>query len=212
MIMSRTGNICIAVNVGILIFAGAAVWKSQSALRTTQAEIAQLEAELRDLGASSGVSKRPSTPPPPDAPRTPTSPATEQSGELLRRLSELTQMQANTLALVQTLVDKNVEAESPEQKSKQQAAALSKTETLLTDQLQALTNAKRRMEEQLSLLQVPDDVVGLNPDTGLAVPSLKEYYPYLEAKRDTIDAERAVESLQRRLRQMRIDAATPTPQ
>jgi hypothetical protein len=212
MIMSRTGNICIAVNVGILIFAGAAVWKSQSALRTTQAEIAQLEAELRDLGASSAISKQSGAPPRPDASRTPTSPVAEQSGELLKRLSELTQMQANTLALVQTLVDKNAEAESPEQKSKQQAAALSKSEALLTDQLQALTNAKRRMEEQLTLLQVPDDVVGLNPDTGLALPSLKEYYPYLEAKRATFEAERAVESLQRRLRQMKIDAATPTPQ
>ncbi len=213
MIMPKSGIVSASITLGALVVAALAIvaaWKSQSALRVAEAEIAQLRAENQAAGQDRpAASATPSPAPMPQEgsgqPRRVV--PVEPPVELLRQLGAMAQLQSNTFAMVQMLVDKAAETDSPQLRLKQQATAISVLEVALNDHQQKVAAARRRIEEQRTTLQVPDDVIPLNPETGLALASLRQYWPYLEAKRDLDNAERAVESLQRRLRQQRIDAS-----
>ena len=214
MIMPKSGIVSASISLGALLVAALALitaWKSQSALKVAETELAQLRAESQPVEQSSAASA--ATPPPaPSAqgatpPPQHTAPA-EPSADLLRQFGAMVRLQSNTLAMVQLLVDKLGESDSPQLKLKQQATAISALEVALNDQQQKVESAKRKLEDQRTTLQVPDDVIPLNPDTGLALASLRQYWPYLETKREIENGERAVDTLQRRLRQQRIDAGS----
>lgn len=213
MSMPKSGIVNASIALGALVVAALAIiaaWKSQGALRLAEAEIARLRAENQAAEPRSYAA--PAAPSPAPMPQEGLGQPryvvpVEPPAELLRQLGAMAQLQSNTFAMVQMLVDKAGETDSPQLKLKQQAATISALEVALNDQQLKVAAAKRKLEEQITTLQVPDDVIPLNPETGLALPSLRQYWPYLEAKRDIDNAERAIESLQRRLRQQRIDTS-----
>jgi len=172
-------------------------------------QIADLKAQLAELNEPPAIlpGKPTETALPKEGLRSRRPPASaEAATNLLHRFDELAALQVKTLALVQTLADKMGEAGSPAQKLKQREASLAALEAALKDQQQRAATAKRTMEELRVSLEVPADVVTLEPATGLAVESLRQYWPYLEAKKDLQAAEQVVESLERRLRQEKAGA------
>jgi vacuolar-type H+-ATPase subunit I/STV1 len=185
-------------------------WRARTSLRAAESEIAGLKAQIAapDEAIAGPQGKPGETSLPRSALRPARArPADESLTNVLRRLDELAALQVKTLALVQTLADKVVEASSPEQKLKQREASIAALEAALRDQQQQAAAAKKAMDDLRVSLQVPEDVVALEPATGLALESLRQYWPYLEAKKNLQTAEQAAESLQRRLRQQRAEAA-----
>jgi len=184
-------------------------WKTRAALQAAELELARLRAQLaaQEQAAADEQEKPAETAAARDGlrPRRPAGSA-EAATNVLRRLDDLEALQFQTLALVQTLAEKVEEAGSPEQKLKQRGAALAALEAALIGQQQQAAAAKRAMDDLRVSLQVPDDVVALEPATGLALASLRQYWPYLEAKRNSQAADQAAESLQRRLRLQRAEA------
>jgi len=204
------GLACIVVlTVGL-----AALWiaSTVSGLRRARADRKALDEQIAAISNQLAALREPQGKPaemasPKDGLRSRRPPASaEAATNLLQRLDELAALQAKTLALVQTLADKVGEAGSPEQKLKQREASLAALEAALKDQQQRAATAKRTVEELRVSLEVPADVVALEPATGLAVESLRQYWLYLEAKKNSQAAEQVVESLQRRLRQEKAEA------
>lgn len=185
-------------------------WKTCASLRAAELELARLRAQLaaQEQAAADEQEKPAGTAPAWEGlrPRRPAGSA-EAATNVLRRLDDLEALQLKTLALVQTLAEKVEEAGSPQQKLKQRETTIAALEAALNGQQQQAVAAKKAMDDLRVSLQVPDDVVALEPATGLALNSLRQYWPYLEAKRNSQAADQAAESLQRRLRQQRADAA-----
>jgi hypothetical protein len=201
---------CLAVGLlGVAAWSMASARRARTSLRAAELEIAALKAQVAAPQEALPVlqGKPAEAVLPKDGLRSRRSPASaEAATNLVRRMDELAALQAKTLALVQTLADKTGEAGSPQQKLKQRETALAALEAALKDYQRRAAAAKKTLDDLRVSLEVPDDVVALEPATGLALDSLRQYWPYLEAKMDSQMAEQGAESLQRRLRQQRAEA------
>jgi len=126
--------------------------------------------------------------------------------ELSRRVAAIGSAQTQTLALVQRLGAKASPSESPEQAAKERRATLAVLEEARAEHEGKLAAARKKVEELLVALRVPNDVSSMPTDRALSVPSAKAYWPYFEARREQEMLQLVTERLKLRLIQEQLDS------
>ena len=184
------------------------LWRTDQALvSAVRQEIAELRTELasRDKTVSDLQTRvdesfeRP--------PTQITSPITDSFPQLTRRINELTAQQNMTLALVQSLVSTSAQAESSEFRQQRQQLAIGALEERLRAQQVSLDAAKQKVEQLAITWNVPDEVARMETSDGLDISTLKQYWPYFEARRERQQLEKFVSLLKMKLAAEKIDLA-----
>jgi hypothetical protein len=135
----------------------------------------------------------------------PTSSA-DSLAELARRFDQLTVQQNKTLALVESLAaSKAVAPEPPEQAQQRRQSAVALLDWQLKSEQDKLDAAKQKVEQLVTAWRVPDEVSTMDVTMGLDHASLKQYWPYFEAKRERDELQRYVSILKIRVMAEKID-------
>lgn len=172
----------------------------RSQLETCDQTIIELRSSIERLQRSAVSS-------PPTEPTTRANPATSSENDLARRLVELTLLQSNTLALVEKLMTRAAELQSPPESPKQSEAAITALELSLADYQQKLVETKQRAAELVVTMNIPAEVSTMEASKALDIASLKPYWPFFEAKRERDSMQLLMERLRMRLAQEQLDAA-----
>jgi hypothetical protein len=203
------------VNTGsIFIMVGCAVglalvdrMRSRHALDATRQELAALRAELerRDRAlhparAAVDAAVMYSTPT-----RDVSAPSDLQI-DLFQQLTELRAQQSNTAALIGQLVAKTLG--SPEQVKRGTQAAIQTLQASAQKNQQQLETARQRAAALVADLNIPLEIATMDPTEALDKVSLREYWPFFEAKREGDIFQELAERLRRRIIQERVDGAT----
>lgn len=125
--------------------------------------------------------------------------------ELQRRITEMGSTQTQILAFVQKAAAKNsAVVESLPWTAKERQAALAVLEEAQKEHEQKSAAAKKRVEQLLMTLRVPNEIAALPTERALSAPSA--YWPYFEARRELEGLQLVVERLKLRLTQEQIDS------
>jgi len=125
--------------------------------------------------------------------RQPSSPgALDALSQVNDRLEQLASSQKTTLELLLWLANKAGTLESFDRRLEDHKARVASMETKLTDEQEKLDTAKRKVEQLVLTLEIPDEVAMMDASKGLDVPGLKKYWPYFEAKRQRDILERLI--------------------
>jgi hypothetical protein len=89
-----------------------------------------------------------------------------------------------SLQLLRAVAEKLDVAETPELQLKKMRVGIAMLEDNLRVSEKAIPELKEKASALLTALKVPDDVAILYPEQAIRMQSVKQYWPYFEAKRD----------------------------
>lgn len=164
--------------------------------------IAELEARITHLEARApkqfDVNSDPST-----------ASRVQVEAEIQQRLAEAARLQSNATQLVGALAAAREAPEAPEvpeHLEQRTQASIQILEKHLKQADEKAATLAAQTKELLIQLNIPDDIASLEPRKGLASPSLQQYWPYFEAKKEAEMQQMIVDRLKMRTLQEQIDA------
>ena len=128
--------------------------------------------------------------------------------DLFQRIAELTAQQSNTAAMVQRLLARTWGDPSPEQAKRGTQAAIQVLQASMQNNQQQLETARQKAAALLVDLNIPVEIASMEASEALDQASLREYWPFFEAKREGDTLRELAERLRRRMIQERVDGAT----
>lgn len=132
--------------------------------------------------------------------------AHEATPSLAHWIAQTTVIQSNTTALLARLMEQLPATSKPILSAEQKQAAYRTMITSTEREAPKLAELKRSTADLLFQLAVPDEAATMDPRLGLEMGSLRNYWPYFEAKIQRDAVERLVDSLEMKLLQDSINA------
>ena len=136
---------------------------------------------------------------------TPTDPS-----ELLQRVVQLEAQQLSTLTVMQNSGSATAPMLSSGKALAERQLALAALSARATAQDEKVAAAKAKLKEWLKALNVPDNIAALDNSTGMAKPSLVNYWPYFEAKQELEEALDFARLLKRKIQLEELDLGIET--
>ena len=127
--------------------------------------------------------------------------------DLISHLTALAIQQSNLAMLVQSLLAKTSDNESPEMTAERRDAALRVLNTAAQQNRQKLETARQSAAELLITLDVRPEISTMDARQALDTVSLSGYWPFFEAKRKRDALQGFADRLRARLMQERVDGA-----
>lgn len=128
-------------------------------------------------------------------------PETGLSGQIAQLMAQ----QSNTAGLVQRLLAKTLDPESPEQAERARQAALQTLQASAHQNQQQLETARQKAAALLVELNIPIEIATMDAGEALDKASLREYWPFFEAKRERDTLQGVAERLRMRIIQEAVD-------
>jgi len=125
--------------------------------------------------------------------------------ELSELIAQLMAQQSNTADLVQQLVAKTSDHESPEQAERARQAAVQMLQASAHQNQQQLESVRQKAAALLVDLNIPIEIATMEASEALDKASLRAYWPFFEAKRERDTLQGVAERLRMRIIQEEVD-------
>jgi hypothetical protein len=135
----------------------------------------------------------------------------EHHAQILARLGQLAETQSNLEASVARILDRLGDPRPGGPVAVQRQQELRRLEQFAAEHQRQTQAARMKVIDLITQLNPPDEVAIMEPKTGLALPSMKHYWPYFEARREQDKWDLVAERLELRMIQERIDGDGSLP-
>jgi hypothetical protein len=128
---------------------------------------------------------------------------------LEEHLQELWQAHSNTVVLLDRLMERSGLVPSPRPSEQHLHARIGQLQSSATEQEQRIELAMQSIQRLYRNLNVPEELDQIDPQSGLQMATLANYWPFFEAKRELENLRRVGDALRLRLAHERIEANLP---